>query len=540
MEEQNKGSKKNIGLTTIELEIPDSYIDDDIFFSKSFSWKRRLTIVEKTLLILIAIITIPLSAWISSFIPVNEGGPVGTAIRFDPFGPNYWLITIIPYFVSFVLLIAVEFYGKSISVSKGVVKTTFHSLFYSVLINISTFTLLTAFRRVIADSNSNLYYLYIAMGAIDGCFYTLLLLLVRSALNVVNRFNKKRALVIGPRQDAEDLSKKLIKENAKDLTLRYVFYEEDGKISDDVYTKIKKVNTIILLENLSAKNKQDLLLYFSSCKNKDVYVCSSYFDIVFLDGSLTNINEKMAFEQGPLFIDIVEAFVKRATDVFLSLIALILLSPILLATALLVKLQDGGPVFYKQVRLTKGLKPFDIVKFRSMRVDAEKSGGAQLASEHDPRITKVGRFIRATRIDELPQIFNILKGDMSWVGPRPERPEFVYEFVKKNSLYRYRYNVKAGLTGLQQVSATYHTSFEDKLKYDLYYIENQSSIFDLVILLRTVAVVFHKEMAEGADPEEMALPMEDFLAEQDYEYKIHSSYISIYRSDEVEKEKKRR
>lgn len=378
------------------------------------------------------------------------------------------------------------------------------------------------------------------MGAIDGAVYTLILLIVRIILNIVNGFNKKRVIIVGPKEDALNLSKKIIKENKKQYTIRYIFFEENGKISDDIYTKIKKVNTVILLESLSAKNKQDLLLYFSSCKNKDVYVCSSYFDIVFLDGVLTNVNEKMAFEQRSLFIDPVETATKRITDIILSIIAIVLLSPILIFTALIVKLQDGGPVFYKQTRLTKGLKPFNIIKFRSMRVDAEKIGGAQLASENDPRITKFGRFIRATRIDELPQIFNILKGDMSWVGPRPERPEFVYQFVKENPLYRYRYNVKAGLTGLQQVSATYHTSFEDKLKYDLYYIERQSTIYDFIIILRTVGVVFKKEMAAGADPEEMALPMEDFLDEQDYDYKEYDTYLSIFPRVEVEKKNKKK
>ena len=149
------------------------------------------------------------------------------------------------------------------------------------------------------------------------------------------------------------------------------------------------MNTIILLDSLTAKNKQALLLYFSSCKNKDIFVCSSYFDIVFLDGTLTHVNEKMAFEQRPLYIDSVEAFVKRAFDIIVSLIALICLSPIMLLTALLVKCQDGGPVFYKQTRLTKGLKPFEIYKFRSMRVDAEKIGGAQLASEKDRKSTRL-------------------------------------------------------------------------------------------------------------------------------------------------------
>lgn len=533
-EQQDKINKK-IGLTTIELIIPDTYIDDDNVFSKSISWKRRLKTVEKIVVIFVAIITIPLSAWISSWLPANLDPNGGSVFRFNPFDSDNWYISIVPYIISFICLIGAEFFDKNISLSKGIIKTTIFSLILSIFTNVTVFTLTTAFRSAVIQSTEYPYYNYIAMGAIDGGLYCFILLVARILLKIADSFNKKRVIVVGPKNDAINLSKKIIKENKKQYTIRYIFFEEKGKISDDIFTKIKKVNTVIILDSLSAKNKQNLLLYFSSCQNKDVYVCSSYFDIVFLDGVLTNVNEKMAFEQRSLFIDPVESFAKRAGDIFLSLIGILCLLPVLLFTAIIIKLQDGGPVFYKQVRLTKGFKPFNIIKFRSMKIDAEKIGGAQLASEHDPRITKFGRFIRATRIDELPQIFNILKGDMSWVGPRPERPEFVYQFVKDNPIYRYRYNVKAGLTGLQQVSATYHTTYQDKLKYDLYYIEKQSILYDIIIILRTVGVVFKKEMAAGADPEEMALPIEEFLDVQDYDYRDYDSYLSVFKREEVAK-----
>lgn len=529
---------KEVGMTTIELIIPDTYIDDDNMFSTSTSWKRRLSIVEKVLIILVSIATIPLSAWVSTFIPTSENSGVLVAtIHFNPFSPDLWSISLVPYILSFVILICAEFYFKNFSMSKGILKTTISSLLLSVLINVALFTLCTSFREVVRESKEDIYFPYIMLGLIDGIIYTLILLIARISLKIINNFNKKRVILVGPKEDADSLAKKMIKEDSKKYTIRYIFYEVDGKISNDIFTKLKKVNTIILLDTLSAKNKEELIFYFSSCKNKDLMICSSFFDLVFLDSALTNVNEKMAFDQRPLFIDMIESTAKRLVDIFLSIIALILLSPLMLITALVIKLQDGGPVLYKQTRLTKNLKPFTIYKFRSMKVNAEKNGKAQLASENDERITKFGKFIRGTRIDELPQIFNILKGDMSWVGPRPERPDFVYEFIKENPLYRYRYNVKAGLTGLQQVSASYHTTFEDKLKYDLYYIEKQSTVFDIIILFKTIGVVFKKEMAAGIDPEEMNLPLEEFLDNQDYTFKQHENYYSVYKPTDIQKKK---
>ena len=188
---------------------------------------------------------------------------------------------------------------------------------------------------------------------------------------------------------------------------------------------------------------------------------------------------------------------KRALDIIISGVALVILSPIILITAIVVK-SDGGPAFYKQKRLTKDGKVFEIIKFRSMRVDAEKFSGAVLSSgENDPRITKVGRVIRACRLDELPQLFNILKGDMSLVGPRPERPELQKEIEKEVPEFGLRLQTKAGLTGYAQVYGKYNTTFYDKLLMDLMYISNPSILEDLTIMLATIKILTSKESTEG-------------------------------------------
>ena len=188
---------------------------------------------------------------------------------------------------------------------------------------------------------------------------------------------------------------------------------------------------------------------------------------------------------------------KRFFDVFLSLIGLIVTSPILLITALAIKLEDGGPVFFRQERTTIGGKQFSILKFRSMIVDAEKDGRPHPAGEKDDRITRVGRFIRATRIDELPQIINIIKGDMSIVGPRPERIEHVKKYTEEIPEFELRLKMKGGLTGPAQVFGKYNTSPLNKLKMDLYYITNYSILLDLQILFETVKILVQKESTEG-------------------------------------------
>ncbi|AHF03376.1 sugar transferase [Marichromatium purpuratum 984] len=185
---------------------------------------------------------------------------------------------------------------------------------------------------------------------------------------------------------------------------------------------------------------------------------------------------------------------KRLFDVLVSVVFLVLLWPVMLITALAIAVESRfrHPVFYRQTRIGENGMPFDVVKFRSMRVDAEADGRARWATKNDSRITRVGRFIRKTRIDELPQIFNVLKGEMSFVGPRPERPEFVATLASKYDYYAARHRVKPGLTGWAQLCYPYGSSEEDalrKLEYDLYYVKNYSIFLDLLILIETVEVV---------------------------------------------------
>ena len=257
----------------------------------------------------------------------------------------------------------------------------------------------------------------------------------------------------------------------------------------------------VIIGDIPAVERNDVLKY---CYAKKVraYVIPKISDIILMGADRIHVFDTPFMLSRGYTLSFDQRFGKRTLDIILSVLLLIAASPFMLLTALAIKLYAHGPVFYSQVRCTKGGKEFAIYKFRSMIVDAEKKGGVQLAKEHDERITPVGRVIRAARIDELPQLFNILKGDMSFVGPRPERPELIKEYSQEMPEFVFRMRVKAGLTGYAQVYGKYNTTPYDKLKLDLFYIENYSFWTDMKLILMTVKTIFKPASTEGIEQEQ--------------------------------------
>ena len=292
--------------------------------------------------------------------------------------------------------------------------------------------------------------------------------------------------LIGKLNNIRDLSISVIKTiDLKDINYRKIdsiLSDCDGIVTLDVHHENKKKLFKFCYE-------RQLLIYDVPSITDMLLASSDILHIV--DTPILKINKFGASE--------IEKMVKRFIDIIGSLILLIITSPIMLFTAIAIKLEDKGDIFYKQRRLTKNNKEFDIIKFRSMVMDAESKTGAVLAKQNDDRITKVGKFIRKTRFDELPQLINILVGDMSFVGPRPERPEIYDQICRTMPEFRYRLVVKAGLTGYAQIYGKYNTSLRDKLLLDLYYIENYSLIDDVKLLLLTLKIIFKKEATEGVE-----------------------------------------
>jgi len=256
---------------------------------------------------------------------------------------------------------------------------------------------------------------------------------------------------------------------------------------DKAFKRLKDVDEVFISDNVSDEAKMKIITECLSQK-KVVYIVPRLFEISLSSARMVQFEDMPAFMVDRLGLTVEQRFFKRLFDLVLSVLGIIVTSPVMLLAAILVRFTSKGPVIYKQTRITAGNREFDVLKFRTMYEHAEDETGPVLSSADDPRITKVGRILRNLRLDELPQLFNVLKGDMSFVGPRPERPFFVEQFSKEIPEYTYRYLVKAGITGYAQIYGKYDTSAEDKLKYDLLYIRDYSLMLDIKLILQTLKV----------------------------------------------------
>lgn len=258
-------------------------------------------------------------------------------------------------------------------------------------------------------------------------------------------------------------------------------------------------NAVVVWDVSTAERNQ--ILKFCYARSIRIYIMPKITDVILGGAEELHIFDSPLLLTREYRLSMEQRFIKRSIDIICSFILLVVASPIMLLTAIAVKLYDGGPVLYKQIRCTRDQREFRIMKFRSMRTDAEKDGVARLAQKNDNRITPIGKFIRKCRIDELPQLFNILRGDMSFIGPRPERPEIIRQYVEVMPEFAYRTKVKAGLAGFAQVYGKYNTSPYDKLKLDLIYIEHYSVWLDLKLMLLTLKVLFWPDSTEGVESE---------------------------------------
>ena len=254
----------------------------------------------------------------------------------------------------------------------------------------------------------------------------------------------------------------------------------------------------VVLWDISAVDRNALLKYCYSLSIR-VYTMPKISDVLVRGADQLHLFDTPIYLTREYSLKVEQRVAKRLIDLVCSVLLLVIASPFMLITAIAIKLYDGGPVLYKQIRCTRDRKEFYILKFRSMKVDAEKDGVARLAAKNDSRITPVGKLIRATRIDELPQLFNILRGEMSFIGPRPERPEIIDQYMEEMPEFAFRMKVKAGLAGYAQVYGKYNTTPYDKLKLDLTYIEQYSVWLDLKLMLLTLKILIKPESTEGVD-----------------------------------------
>lgn len=270
--------------------------------------------------------------------------------------------------------------------------------------------------------------------------------------------------------------------------------------------KIKKAidaSETVIFHQLDYGMREELI-YYCINQQKVFYVAPTITDIVASGFENRHVIDSPLMKYDGSHESLAMALVKRCIDIIVAIFGLVISLPITLLTMLAIKLEDGGPVFFKQERYTKNWKKFNILKFRSMTVNAEENG-ALLCGANDSRITKVGAVIRRFRIDEIPQLVNVLKGDMSLVGPRPERVENVEKYTEKLPQFAYRLQVKSGLTGYAQLYGKYNTSAYDKLRLDLIYIENRSLALDFKLIMLTIKILFIPESTEGFSDEAVKL-----------------------------------
>ncbi|MCH5264473.1 MAG: sugar transferase [Lachnospiraceae bacterium] len=329
-------------------------------------------------------------------------------------------------------------------------------------------------------------------------------------------FQPWKILLIYGERPAADLVYKV--EARRDKYAIYGAIHVDEGI-EAIAEKVREYQAVII-GDVPAEQRNEVLKY---CYGQGIraYVMPKISDIVLMGADQIHVFDTPFMLSKGYALSFEQRFGKRAIDLVITIPLLIITLPFMLLTALAIKLQDGGPVLYRQVRCTKDNREFCIIKFRSMVVGAEQEGEAVLARERDGRITPVGRFIRAIRLDELPQLFNVLKGDMSLVGPRPERPEIIAKYQEEMPEFSFRTRVKAGMTGFAQIYGKYNTVPYDKLKLDLFYIENYSFWMDLKLILMTVKTVLKKEATQGVEEDQTTAMREVAAAEENVEQIVH-------------------
>lgn len=455
--------------------------------------------IEKIFVVGIDFLTINLTWVIFYYLRVKSG-------LFSIFtSPEFFLSMIIIYFYWLLIFTFVGMYRTWFATSRfDELTSLFKASFVGIFI---LFTLIFSDDVMHGVTSANRFLIFF--------YWTFFLFLVGSGRLIVRSlqrnllikgYGRRNSIIVGFNAKANDIHKSINKYRGLGLDVAgYVAVKNENigkefkgvKVIDSVHNIENVIHQLNAQEIILAleKNEDNILIeVISKCQDEKVNlkIVPDLYDIISGQARTMQIYGFPLIDIMPQLMPEWEKKVKRFIDILFSLLALMITLPITILTATLIKLESKGPIIYKQKRTGLNGREFNVYKFRSMVKDAEKISGPVWSSKNDPRITKVGSFIRKVRIDELPQMFNVLKGEMSLVGPRPERPYFVEMLSKDIPLYKRRLKVRPGVTGWAQVKHKYDESLEDvqtKLRYDLFYIENMSLRMDFKILFRTIFVV---------------------------------------------------
>lgn len=442
---------------------------------------EKFTKTKKIIIVLMDVFLYHLSILLSFYVRYKSNIPM---YNYNAYENSIFYILIL--FVLLNLLFGVYvFYNKSIA------DFLYFTIIIQLIMTISIMAL-TFFGRWFTFPRSVLL--------ISLIFSTIILFFWRVIVyKFYERFSgSKQVMVVGTEKDIKNAIFNIGNAKSKRHIVKYA-------VVSNYYTNVKKyldeVDIVYLASGLSEQEKENIYNLLVREKKK-LFLTTSFDNLLLVNPNIMNIEDESIIEISNFEISSEDDLIKRLMDILFSIILIMVTSPFMLITSLLVKLTSEGPILYKQVRITKDGKEFNVLKFRSMSASAEKDSGPVLASSNDARVTTVGKYIRSLRIDELPQLFNVLKGDMSVVGPRPERPFFVDQFQKENPHYYLRHNVRAGITGYAQVYGKYASDFNSKLNFDLLYIKKYSLLLDVKIMLQTIKILFDKVSSKGLDEEE--------------------------------------
>jgi exopolysaccharide biosynthesis polyprenyl glycosylphosphotransferase len=398
------------------------------------------------------------------------------AYNFEPYVASAPFITVVA-FIYFDVFGLLKFYRRSL---QETAVTLLKSIF---LLSVTTVTI-TYYLRGFSFPRLILI--------IAPVFQFILLLVWKGiVLSVRRKFSPDlKLMVIGERNELKTIIEKVEHTlNSAKLHIHCVIpSDEIGK----AFKRLKDVDEVFISDNVSDEDKMKVITECLAQK-KVVYIVPRLFEISLSSARMVQFEDMPSFMVDRLGLTVEQRFFKRLFDVVLSFLGIIVTSPLMIIIAILIRSTSKGPAIYKQTRITVGNREFKMLKFRTMYDNAEEKTGPVLSSDNDPRVTKVGRVLRNLRLDELPQLFNVLKGDMSFVGPRPERPFFVEQYSRDIPEYTHRYLVKAGMTGYAQIYGKYDTSAVDKLKYDLLYIRDYSLMLDIKLILQTLKVLLGKK-----------------------------------------------
>lgn len=316
---------------------------------------------------------------------------------------------------------------------------------------------------------------------------------------IFSKYNKQTVIIIGPKHEVDALAKQFLINKDHFKCVKFLVYFEPGqdKVKKSLYKYIDLVDCVYVTQSLARTAKDEILNYASFIHYKQVFIVPEKYEITMMGSQLDRVDDTMVLKSENMHLSFEMRFLKRTIDLVVSTLGLLIMAVPMLIVALIVKLQDGGSVFYRQKRFKRNNKPFYILKFRSMTEKQTEADEQQKATATDARITPFGKFIRATRLDELPQLINVFKGEMSLVGPRPLMESDINKGLSENPDFRFRSNVKPGVTGLAQIYGRNDTSTTERLRYDLMYVRRCSLWLDIKIVFQTFVVIMSREAGLG-------------------------------------------